>query len=56
MRLTLDRPDERGGDVVDGVWALVIDAAAADPRTLAWRFLALDGAPLMIGTGILPPN
>lgn len=56
VTLTLDRPDERGGDVIDGVWALVIDTADADPRTLAWRFLALDGAPLRIGTGILPPN
>ncbi len=56
VRLTLDRPDERGGDVVDGVWALVIDTAEADPRTLSWRFLAVDGAPLRIGTGILPPN
>ena len=55
-RITLDRVDERGGTVVEGVWALVVDTPEIDVRTLAWRFLALDGAPLLIGTGLLPPN
>jgi hypothetical protein len=56
VRVTFDREDERGGTVVDGVWALVIDVPEVDERTLAWRFLGLDGAPLRIGTGLLPPN
>lgn len=53
---TLDRSDERGGRIVDGAWAIVIDAADVDAHALGWRFLAADGAPLLIGTGPLPAS
>jgi hypothetical protein len=53
-RVTLGRVDERGGGVHDGLWVLVIDRTDVDPRTLGWRFLALDGSPLQVGTGLLP--
>jgi hypothetical protein len=54
-RVTLDRTDERGGEVHDGLWVMVIDPTGVDPRTLAWRFLATDGSPLQVGTGLVPP-
>ena len=55
-RMTTDRDDERGGVVVDGLWVLVLDTSGVDPRTLGWRFLDESGAPVQIGTGLLPPN
>ena len=48
-------PDQRGGEVVHGVWVIALRQKDLQPADITWRFVNADGSS-RTGTGIFPPD
>lgn len=55
-RVVVSLPDSRGGQVVAGTWLVAIPAPDLAPNDISWRFIGPDGATILSGSGIFPPD
>ncbi len=55
-RVIVGLPGGRGGQVVAGAWLVAIPASDLAPDDISWRFIGLDGATILSGSGIFPPD
>lgn len=55
-RIELGRPGAIGGAVVDGAWLIALPDRDLMPQDISWRFLDADGAVVLEGSGIFPPQ
>ncbi len=55
-RVVVTLPGSQGGQVVAGKWLVAIPAPDLAPSDISWRFVGQDGAAILSGSGIFPPD